>query len=418
MVFMLIPSLSKSRAGDFYFASVGQILNLSQVCQMTLITHNSRLTAILILGHGSSVKKANNTLREVAEAVRIKGGYDIVQSAFLQFEHPNFAEAVDILAEQDVQKIIVHPYFLYMGAHVTKDLPFEIETAKKKYRNLEFILAPHLGYHEKLVEIAVERIKSVRSSEAETEKRRNGEAEKETNPFTDSPIRPFSHSQPPSQHPIEAESFRLIGEQLDESRFNAVELPIVKRLIHTTADFEYADLVRFGNGAIETGIDAISKGADIIVDVKMAEVGISRERLGKFGGEIRCFVADKDVRAEAQKNSMTKTAAGMRKALPFLDNSIVAIGNAPTALIELVRMIKDGNARPALVIGVPVGFVGAEESKDELMKLDVPYISIKGRKGGSTVAVAIVNALLMMAEIRRISELENQRISKLDFSNR
>ena len=197
-----------------------------------------------------------------------------------------------------------------------------------------------------------------------------------------------------------------------------MELPIVKRLIHTTADFEYADLVRFGNGAIETGIDAISKGADIIVDVKMAEVGISRERLGKFGGEIRCFVADKDVRAEAQKNSMTKTAAGMRKALPFLDNSIVAIGNAPTALIELVRMIKDGNARPALVIGVPVGFVGAEESKDELMKLDVPYISIKGRKGGSTVAVAIVNALLMMAEIRRISELENQRISKLDFSNR
>ncbi|MBI3398964.1 MAG: precorrin-8X methylmutase, partial [Deltaproteobacteria bacterium] len=172
------------------------------------------------------------------------------------------------------------------------------------------------------------------------------------------------------------------------------------------------------------GIDAISKGADIITDVRMAEVGISRERLSQFGGTVKCFVADADVVRYAKQNSMTKSAAAMRKALglmeearskksearsqktehlascllPLASNTIVAVGNAPTALLELIKMIKAGHAKPALVIGVPVGFVDAEESKEELMKLDIPYISIKGKKGGSTVAVAIVNALLMLAE--------------------
>ena len=376
---------------------------------MTQFTvHSSQFTAVLILGHGSPVSKANETLRKIARGVKAKGGYDIVQPAFLQFEHPNFAEAVDIIVGMGAQQIIVHPYFLYMGAHVTKDLPFEIGTAKRKYPDIEFILAPHLGYHEKLVDIAVERIETVRSSETETEKRRNGEVEEETNPFTDSPIRRFSHSQPLNQHPIEAESFRIIGEQLDGSRFSSLELPIVKRIIHTTADFEYAEIVRFGNNAIEAGMDAISKGADIITDVKMAEVGISKERLDKFGGKVRCFVADEDVVCQAKMNNVTRTAMGIRKALsptshiPHPTSKIVVIGNAPTALMELTRMIKEDKARPALVIGVPVGFVDAEESKEGLMGLDVPYISIKGRKGGSTVAVAIVNALLMMAEEKQL----------------
>ncbi|MEK7828684.1 MAG: precorrin-8X methylmutase [Deltaproteobacteria bacterium] len=321
------------------------------------------------------MSKANNTLHEVAKSVKEKGGYDIVQPAFLQFEHPDFSEAVDLLVKQGAEKIIVHPYFLYMGSHVTKDLPFEIGTAEKKYPNLEFVLAPHLGYHEKLVDVAIERIEQIMGR-----------------------LKPCPTHHLPNQHPIEAESFRLIGEQLDESRFDAMELPIVKRLVHTTADFEYADLVRFGNNAIEAGIDAISRGADIITDVRMVEVGISRERFNKFGGQIRCFVADADVIAQAQKDNITKTAAAMQKALGYMDSSIVVIGNAPTALLKLIKMIKEEKARPAVVIGVPVGFVGAEESKEELMKLDLPYISIKGKKGGSTVAVAIVNALLMMAE--------------------
>jgi len=382
---------------------------------MTRITDNapdrniqgqaSRITAVLILGHGSPVSKANNTLLEVAEAVRMKGGYGIVQPAFLQFEHPNFAEAVDIIVGMGAQQIIVHPYFLYMGAHVTKDLPFEIGTVKKKYPDIEFILAPHLGYHEKLVDIAVERIESVKNKKSEVRSQKS-EGNRIT-PFPTSHI-PHPHSQPLNQHPIEAESFRIIGEQLDGSRFSSLELPIVKRIIHTTADFEYAEIVRFGNNAIEAGMDAISKGADIIADVKMVAVGISKERLDKFGGKVRCFVADEDVVCQAKMNNVTRTAMGIKKALsptshiPHSTSKIVVIGNAPTALLELIKIIKTGHERPALVIGVPVGFVDAEESKEGLMGLDVPYISIKGRKGGSTVAVAIVNALLMMAEGKAI----------------
>ncbi|MBI5682658.1 MAG: precorrin-8X methylmutase [Deltaproteobacteria bacterium] len=360
----------------------------------------SNITAVLILGHGSPVKEANNTLVRVAESVRNRGGHAVVQPAFLQFAQPDFQGAVDILVKKGIRNIIVHPYFLYMGAHVTKDLPFEVETAKKKYPDLNIILVPHLGYHEKLVDVAVERIRSVRSSEFGVQSKKL-----KTN-------LPTPNSQLPTvaQHPIEAESFRLISEQLDESKFNSPELPIVKRLIHTTADFEYADLVRFGNNAIETGIDAISRGSDIITDVKMIEVGINKERLNKFGGAVRCFVADKDVAEFAKEAGITKTAAGMRKAfecgfsltpnskLQTPNSKIVAIGNAPTALLEIVKMIKTQNIKPAIVIGVPVGFVDAKESKEELMKLNVPYISIKGRKGGSTVAVAIVNALLIMAE--------------------
>ena len=403
---VLIPSLSKIEGWGFLF---------KEVSMKQITVHSSQFAAVLILGHGSPVSKANDTLRDIAASVKVKGGYGIVQPAFLQFEHPNFAEAVDILAQQGVQKIIVHPYFLYMGAHVTKDLPFEIGTAKKKYPNLDVILAPHLGYHEKLVDVAVERIESIfdfRISNVDLKSEIVNRKSQITN-----------------QHPIEAESFRLIGEQLDESRFNSMELPIVKRLIHTTADFEYADLVRFGNNAIETGIDSISKGADIITDVRMIEVGINKERLNKFGGKVRCFVADEDVVQYAKEAGITKTAAAMQKAfgltkearskksaarsekqeknlasclVPLASNitsfPIVAIGNAPTALLELITMIKAGQAVPALVIGVPVGFVDAEESKEELMRLDIPYISIKGKKGGSTVAVAIVNALLMIAE--------------------
>lgn len=348
--------------------------------------HNAQLAAVLILGHGSPVSKANHTLHEVAKSVKEKGGYDIVQPAFLQFEHPDFSEAVDILVKQGVEKIIVHPYFLYMGSHVTKDLPFEIDTAVKKYPNLKFFLAPHLGYHEKLVDVAIERIEEARRQWSVSSDQKTAHHSSLT---THHCI---------YQHPIEAESFKIIGGQLDESRFDVMELPIIKRLVHTTADFEYADLVRFGNNAIKAGIDAISRGTDIITDVRMVEIGINRERFNKFGGHIRCFVADADVIAQAQKANITKTAAAMHKALAYMDNSIVVIGNAPTALLELVKMIKEEKARPAVVIGVPVGFVGAEESKEELMSLALPYISIKGKKGGSTVAVAIVNALLMMAE--------------------
>jgi len=200
-----------------------------------------------------------------------------------------------------------------------------------------------------------------------------------------------------TQHPIEAESFRLIDRELDAAGIPAAQLPLIKRVIHTTADFGYKDIISFSDNAITAGMSAMRSGCNIVTDVRMVEAGITRERLKLLNVKVFCFSADDDVEAIAAQEGITKTAASMRKAAPYLDNGIAVIGNAPTALAELLRLVRDGVARPALIIGVPVGFVGAVEAKDALMCSGCEHIATKGRKGGSTVAAAIANAVAIMA---------------------
>lgn len=330
----------------------------------------------MLLGHGSKADEANETLRRVAEAVKERGGYGTVQPAFLQMESPDFQEAVDMMVGKGFTDITVMPYFLYMGLHVTKDLPEEIERARERHKGLEITVKDNLGFHDKLVDITIERIDAGASRSAGV----------------------------PCQHPIEKESFRILSEELDETAFSPGELPVIRRVIHSTADFEYKDLLSFSPGALEAGVEALRAGRDIITDVRMIEAGISKARLTPFGSSVRCFSSDRDVAAMAERDGLTKTAASMRKASKRMEGAIVAIGNAPTALLELLKLVRDGGPRPALVIGVPVGFVGAVESKEELAKSSLPHILTKGRKGGSTVAVAIVNALAILA-----SELEPSR---------
>ena len=327
--------------------------------------------AVMLLGHGSKAPEANETLRMVAKALQERGGYGCVQSAFLQMEMPDFQAAADILVSKGFRDILVMPYFLYAGLHVTKDLPAEIEEAKKRHAGLQVRVTDNLGFHDKLVDITIERISGAMPAE-----KKEGV---------------------PCQHPIEKESFRIIGTELDEAALDPVELPIIKRVIHSTADFEYKDILAFSPGAIESGIAAVRSGRDIITDVKMIEAGIARARLAPFGAKVLCFSADRDVAEAALSGNMTKTAASMRKAAGYMDGAVLAIGNAPTALMELIKIVREGGPRPALVIGVPVGFVGAVEAKEELEKSGLPYILTRGRKGGSTVAVAIVNALAIVA---------------------
>lgn len=338
--------------------------------QSTVAGESSR--AILLLGHGSKAPEANETLRKVAAAVKERAGYGDVVPAFLQIEDPDFQKAVDKMVDQGYNNITVMPYFLYMGLHVTKDLPDEIARAKKKHPGLNITLAANLGFHSKLVDITVERIEETFSEERQT-------------------------NSIPGTHPIEAESFRIITEELGQTDFSPAELSIIKRVIHSTADFEFADLIRISPGAVDAGITAIRNGADIITDVKMIEAGITPARLAPFGATVRCFSADADVRIIAETTGTTRTAASMRKAAEFADGGIVVIGNAPTALTELLRLVTEGKIRPALVIGTPVGFVGAVEAKEELLASDLNYITTTGRKGGSTVAVAVTNALAIEA---------------------
>ena len=195
---------------------------------------------------------------------------------------------------------------------------------------------------------------------------------------------------------IEKRSFAIITEILGGKEFPPMHAPIIKRVIHTTADFEYADSLNISNTAVENGIEAIKQGSNIVTDTKMASVGINKKALAKFGGQVICFMDDEAIAREAKEKDVTRASLCMQRAAENKNNRIYVVGNAPTALIRLYELIKENVISPALVVGVPVGFVNVVESKELFKTLDTPYIITEGRKGGSNIAAAIVNALLYM----------------------
>ena len=194
---------------------------------------------------------------------------------------------------------------------------------------------------------------------------------------------------------IEKRSFEIIESELPHPIDPALA-PIIKRVIHTSADFEYADTLCFSADVVARAHEAIKNGACIVTDTQMAKAGINKKNLAKYGGEVYCFIADEDVAAAAKANGSTRSAASMDKAASLGKPLIFAIGNAPTALVRICELIEEGKLDPKLVIGVPVGFVNVVQSKELLMQEPVPYIVARGRKGGSNVAACIVNALLYM----------------------
>lgn len=204
---------------------------------------------------------------------------------------------------------------------------------------------------------------------------------------------------------IEHDSFAIIDREVSHHAYTAEQWPLVRRMIHATADFEFNGLAAFHPDAMAAGLDAVLRGGSTVVaDVEMICVGLSPVRLKHFGLSVHHFISDADVIERAKQESSTRAIQSMRKAhrLGLLDGAIVGIGNAPTALIEVVRLIREEGVRPALVIGVPVGFVSAAESKELLAQLDeVPWIVARGRKGGSTLVVAALHALLSLAETRQ-----------------
>ena len=194
---------------------------------------------------------------------------------------------------------------------------------------------------------------------------------------------------------IEDASMQVIENEIGSHNYNEKEWPIVRRVIHSTADFDFArnNSIIFHNDAIENGLNALKTGRSIIVDVNGVVGLINKQRVKEFGNNIICKISDSEIVLQAQKENKTKSQMSMRMASSDIDGGIVVIGNAPTALLEVIQMIKEKVVKPALVIGMPVGFISAAESKEELAKMDVPFITNKGRKGGSPSAAAIVNAL-------------------------
>lgn len=198
---------------------------------------------------------------------------------------------------------------------------------------------------------------------------------------------------------IEKRSFEIITELLGDRRLDPENELVIKRVIHTSADFDYADNLVFSPHAVSKGIEALRAGCDIVTDTQMAKAGINKTILGSLGGEVHCFMSDPDVAQEAKQRGITRAIVSMERAASLPKPCIYAIGNAPTALISLYEQIKAGKVKPALIIGVPVGFVNVVESKELILGTDLPYIVARGRKGGSNVAAAICNALLY--QIRR-----------------
>jgi len=195
---------------------------------------------------------------------------------------------------------------------------------------------------------------------------------------------------------IEAESFRIIESEIGTTSFDPEQFAVVRRSIHATGDFSFADNMRFSPGAVDAGLAAIRAGKNILVDVNMAAAGISRGLLEKFGGRVICRIADPETVARAKAENMTRSEVAIEQALE--DNiGIVAVGNAPTALLKIMKLADQGIFTPDLIIGVPVGFVNAVESKEILATKPYSFITALGRKGGTPVAVAAVNALLRLA---------------------
>jgi len=326
---------------------------------------------IILAGHGSPKDNANN-LEQIAKilhnAMHPSCSKDCVRAAYLQFARPDIPEALEAAVQSGAKKVIIHPYFLSSGMHVTKDIPEIIDHARGKYSGVEFVCTEPLGIHNKLAEVVIERIKS-------------------------------AHGLKPQE--IEKRSFEIISEELDLSDVPTERLPIIKRVIHSTADFEFKTSLVFHPDAIKTGLAAIKAGKDILTDIEMVKAGINKKLLSRWGGKVVCNLEGSEVRGHGSENK-TRSEMGIESALKGKNNiGIIAIGNAPTALLKTIEVLNDSQLRTLnselLVVGVPVGFVKAIESKALLAEQTFPFITNLSRKGGTPVAVAIVNALLKMA---------------------
>jgi precorrin isomerase/sirohydrochlorin ferrochelatase len=335
---------------------------------------------VLIIGHGSSDKDAHDAFVHTAEAIRPH--YRSVRHCFLELDRPNIEEGIAQAVAGRPKALIMVPYFLHKGAHIKRDVVNDVGAALAKAQFKDAHMARHLGVDKTLVGLIVERTL---------------EAEKE---IVDGSFGTAASRQMAQRaFDIEKRSFEIIDEEAGEHGYERRQWPIVRRVIHATADFDFAsgrNRILFHPQAIESVFSAIKKRRAVVTDVDMVLAAINKKSLADLGLKAACYISDPQVAEESRKTGKTRSEMAMRRAAADMDGGIVVVGNAPTALYEVVNMVKEGAARPALVVGMPVGFVSAQESKEELSKADVPFITNIGRKGGSPAASSIINALLLL----------------------
>lgn len=355
---------------------------------------------VVILGHGSRAPDAQELLAWVQQ--RLAAQLDCrVASASLQFNQPTLEECCRELAGQGVRRILVAPYFLYEGNHFKQDIPEELDGLRAELPQVEFILTATLGADDRLVDVLADRVRThvsgVSPEQAEgSEPAAAGESGPLSRAGSGEP-----GGQAMAQHPIEARSFAIIDGLLQPADPRAPEYQIARRVVHASGDPELAGRMLFSPGAVEEGLAALALKSNIICDVNMVASGVT-PTARRQGLKVVCGVAGEATSELAEREGITRGAAAMRLAARqgALDGSIAVVGNAPTALLELLRLAREESVRPALIVGVPVGFVDAAESKQALAESGLTFITLPGNRGGSSVAVAIVNALLRLGAER------------------
>ncbi len=335
---------------------------------------------MIILAHGSRGERGSaeilKVLRRVTDGVRslLSPGVEVIGAA-LQFNHPNLEEAVESLVVRGVGRIVIMPYFLFPGRHITEHIPQLVEKFRHIYPERQFIVTSPLGFYEQFLFYVAKRIE-----EAAPE------------------LSPNARISLTSPDTIEQRSMDIVEKLLPSlPNMSEEEKVVIKRVVHASGDREVALLIRFSPSAISSGVDAIVAGSAIFTDVRMVATGINNHLVEMFECHLSCALEEAERMERGQEDTITHTASAMRHLGNRLNDAIVAIGNAPTALLALLDLIDNREINPALVVGMPVGFVQAKESKDELMKRDIPYISVVGTRGGSAMAAATVNAPLKIA---------------------
>jgi precorrin-8X/cobalt-precorrin-8 methylmutase len=338
---------------------------------------------LILIGHGSKLPHNQLTLEKLAEILRKRSRFDRVEIAFMVQNKPTIPETLQKVAEEDFTKVVLIPTFLAHGVHTKFEIPEILKAKEEEFiengKEIEIIYGEPLGSDERIAEIVEDKALHALGEKLEASNTTNLTASTNMYKTSMSLIRP------------------LIQDVLD--KVPETQIPVIERVVHTTADPEFAKLVVIHEEAVQTGVAAIKAGAKIITDVKMVKAGINEKRVKRFGGQILTYLDDERTIDLAKDQSITRSAAAMRLAIKDgLDNAIIAIGNAPTAAFELAKAVKQGLAKPAMIIATPVGYVGAAESKEEVASLSVPFVVVRGPKGGSALAVAVFNALLGLAE--------------------
>jgi len=342
---------------------------------------------LVLVGHGSELSSYKEIINKLAAIIRKRSPFMIITTGFMELNSPSIRDALSRAVEEGAEKLIVAPVLLGESRHTTQDIPRLLGMKEGQNRGTLFFKArgevqiaycAPIGADSRLAEIILDRA---------------------TKAFKDLGLATKVESRSDAGAEIFEYSLNIVRQMLakDFETMDPLIIPIVERVVHATADPEFAQLLMFSRDPVKSGVEALKNGADVIADVRMVESGINARAIQRLGGRILTYTEDERAISLAETAKITRTAAAMQiVAEDGMDNNIVIIGNSPTAALTIVDIINQKLANPALIIATPVGFVKAAESKDAVSKLSIPSITTRGVKGGSAVAVAIMNALLTM----------------------